>query len=228
MTWAWDSPFFASRHPGKTVLYCAAQRVMRSEDRGENWEPVSPDFGDRSLLALAESPLDPQRLVAGDGRGNIHYTSDGGKHWKASKGLPEKTIRDIVTSIHDPNRVYVVLSGRLDNDIGSYVFVTNDFGETWESLAGNLPYESANAIAEDPRSRGLLFLGTDLGVYASIDSGKSWESLCHTLPTAPVVDVEVQGRDGALVAATHGLSLFLLDIKPIRQAAVEAKPKQDD
>ncbi len=219
LIWAWDTPFFASRHPGETVLYCAAQRIMRSEDRGKSWIPVSPDFGNRSLLAVSESPLDPQRLVAGDGQGNIHFTLDGGKHWETSKDLPRKTVRDISASIHDPNRVYVVLSGRLDDDSNSYVFVTSDFGESWKSISGNLPNESANAIAEDPKTKSLLFLGTDLGAYVSINYGLNWESLCSTLPTAAVVDIEVHGRDGALVAATHGLSLFLLDVKPIRQAA---------
>ena len=215
--WAWDTPFFASQHPGDTILYCAAQRVMRSSDRGENWKAVSPDFGNSSILALSESPLDPQRLVAGDGRGNVYLTSNGGQDWKSSNGLPKRTIRDIVTSSHDPNRVLVVLSGRIENDLAAYVYATDDFGESWISIAGNLPQESMNAIAEDSETKGLLFAGSDRGVYVSTNSGKRWESLCHTLPTAPVLDVEVHGRDGALVAATHGLSLFLLDIAPIRR-----------
>jgi photosystem II stability/assembly factor-like uncharacterized protein len=217
LNFAWDTPFFASAHPGETVLYCAAQFVMRSEDRGASWQAISPDFGQGGLLALAESPLDAQRMVAAGGRGQVHLTSDGGKTWKpAGVGLPKKIIRDVVPSAHDQDRVYVVLSGKPDDDCASYVFVSNDFGETWKSIANNLPNESVNALAEDPKSRDLLFVGTDLGVYVSTDAGKSWESLCGTLPTAPVVDVAVHGRDGALVAATHGLSLFLLDIKPIR------------
>ncbi len=221
LSFAWDTPFFASSHPGETVLYCAAQFVMRSKDRGANWQAISPDFGHGGLLALAESPRDAQRIVAGGGRGQVHLTSDGGKTWTpAGAGLPKKVIRDVVASAHDPDRVYVVLSGKPDDDCASYVFVSNNFGKTWKSIANNLPNESVNALAEDPRTDELLFVGTDLGVYASTNRGKSWESLCGTLPTAPVVDVEVQGRDGALVAATHGLSLFLLDIEPIR-ATVE-------
>lgn len=219
---AWDTPFFASPHDGKTVLFCAAQRVFRSEDRGDHWQSISPDFGRRGLLALAQSPRDSQRLIAGAGRGQIHLTADGGKNWhQVGKDLPKKTIRDIVPSRHDPDRFYVVLSGKLDHDSASYVFVTSDWGETWNSIAANLPHESVNAIAEDPETKNLLFVGTDLGVYVSIDDGGKWDSLCYSLPTAPVVDVAVHARDAALVAATHGLSIYLLEIDAIRTAAAE-------
>jgi photosystem II stability/assembly factor-like uncharacterized protein len=217
--WSWDTPFFASQHPGQTILYCAAQRVMRSIDRGETWKAVSPDLDAGSLTALAESPLDPQRMVAGDGRGKVHLTSDGGKNWVSAEGLPNRTVREVACSVHDPDLVYVVLSGRVENDSASYVYATPDDGKTWIPIMGNLPHESVNAITEDPQVKDLLFVGTDLGVYVSIDAGKNWESLCGSLPTAAVVDVELQGRDGMLVAATHGLSLFLLDINPIRKVA---------
>jgi len=236
LRFAWDTPFFASSHQGETVLYCAAQRVMRSNDRGDSWQVISPDFGRGGLLALAESPLDPKRLVAAGGRGEVHMTSDGGISWKpAGIGLPKKTIRDVVPSVHDADRVYVVLSGKEDHDCASYVFVTNDFGATWKSIAGNLPDESVNTLAEDPKTKELLFVGTDLGVYvctnctqaealngAGRDNGPNllkWNSLCLTLPTAPVVDLAVHERDGALVAATHGLSIFLLEIDTIRAAS---------
>lgn len=217
LNWAWDTPFFASKHADETVLYCASQYVMRSKNRGDRWEKISPDLGSGPLLALSESPLDPQRLVAG-GRNQIHFTSDGGENWREfSQGLPNKTIRDVVTSSHNPDHVYVAMSGQSGRDTASYLYVTRDYGQSWESIASNLPHESVNAIAEDPATEGLLFAGTDLGVYVSTNSGGHWESLCETLPTAPVVDLAVHGRDGALVAATHGLSIFLLEIEAIRR-----------
>ena len=127
------------------------------------------------------------------------------------------------------------MSGKEDHDCASYVFVSNDFGATWKSIAGNLPNESVNTIAEDARTKGLLFVGTDLGAYVCTDSTAAhaqagaedddarptvrWASLCHTLPTSPVVDLAVHARDGALVAATHGQGIFLLEIDPIRAAA---------
>jgi photosystem II stability/assembly factor-like uncharacterized protein len=223
LRFSWDTPFFASSHPGKTVLYCGAQRVLRSDDRGDSWRPISPDLVDRdALLALAESPVDSLRLVAGAGQGKIFLTTDGGEHWcPAGSGLPRAVVRDVVPSAHDANLVYVVLSGKENSDSASYVFRSNDFGETWESIASNLPSESCNALAEDPKTKDLIFVGTDLGVYASIDGGREWHSLCDTLPTASVMDLQVHGRDGILVAATHGLSIFSLDIKPIRDSAAE-------
>jgi ligand-binding sensor domain-containing protein len=105
----------------------------------------------------------------------------------------------------------------------SYVYVTHDFGRTWEAIAGNLPDEPVNAIVEDPGAAGVLFVGTDLGVYASTNAGANWVSLGHNLPTAPVVDLAVQARDDTLVAVTYGLSAFLLPIGSVRNVAVAGK-----
>lgn len=220
LRFAWDTPFFASSHPGDTVLYCGAQFVMRSKDRGDSWEKISPDLGFGRIVCLVESPVDKQRLAAAGGRGRLSLTQDNGATWVAAgKGLPNKVVRDVVLSAHDPKRVFATLSGKPDHDCASYVYVSNDFGKTWASISKGLPAEPVNALAEDPQADGLLFIGTDLGVYTSINAGAEWESLCETLPTAPVVDVAVHGRDGVLVAATHGLSVFSLKIKPIRNAA---------
>lgn len=219
---AWDTPFFPSVHQNnadQTVLYCAAERVFRSEDRGDHWQAISPDLGIGALIEVSESPCDPQRLAAVGGRGNVFLTRDGGKQWlSVGEGLPKKAVRDVLLSAHSPDTCYVVLSGKSDHDCAAYVFVSHDFGKSWNSISKELPNECVNVIAEDGKSNDLLFVGTDLGVYASTDRGESWNSLCGTLPTASVVDLKVQSRDGALVAASHGLSLFLLDIAPIRNA----------
>ena len=242
LNWSWDTPFFASRHSDKTTLYCASQYVMRSDDGGNSWKKISPDltirglglgrlaqslFGKKesreSLQALAESPLDAKRLAAGV-FGRIHFTSDGGTSWiERSEGLPNKRMRDIVASTHHPERVFVALSGRWARDSTSYLYVTQDFGQTWNSIANNLPHEPVNAIAEDPETPEILFAGTDLGVYVSLDSGAHWESLCASLPSCAVVDLAVHGRDGAIVAATHGLGLYILDISNIRKAKASAR-----
>ncbi len=218
LRWSWDTPFFASQHSEKTILYCASQYVMRSVDGGNRWERISPSLGRSALQSLVESPLDAKRLVAG-GSGRIHFTADSGKSWnERSKGLPNKTIRDVLASAHHPEKAYVAMSGRRDRDCTSYLYATGDYGQNWKSIASNLPNEPVNAIAEDPKTPGLLFAGTDLGVYVSLDSGAHWESLSASLPTCPVVDIAVHGRDGALVAATHGQSIFILDINNIRKA----------
>lgn len=221
LQFAWDTPFFASQHSDETTLYCAAQRVMRSRDRGNRWQSISPDFGDRPILSLRESPRDPKCLVVGDGSGQVHVTTDGGETWTDCAPLPGKRIGNVVPSCHDRNRIYVVCSGRVENDFQPYLYVSNDLGKSWSSLVSNLPTESVNTIVEDPKTPGLLFLGTDLGCYVSTDHGSQWQSLSETLPTAPVLDLQVHGRDGALVAATHGLSLFLLEIQPIRDSLAD-------
>ncbi|MDG2013323.1 MAG: hypothetical protein P8J33_07450, partial [Pirellulaceae bacterium] len=223
LNFAWDTPFMASWQPGDTVLYCAAQCVLRSQDRGDSWTRISPDLGSRGLLALTESPRDALRLAAGGGRGNVHVTSDAGQTWKAIKGLPKKVVRDILCCPHNADRLFVALSGKPDHDPQAYLFMSEDFGETWLPRSNGLPAESINALAADPTHPGLLFAGTDLGVYVSLDHGETWHSLCQSLPTAPVVDLAVHGADAALVAATHGLGIFLLDIGPIQEAASRQK-----
>ena len=220
LQFAWETPFFASGHGDQTVLYCAAQRVLKSTDRGDTWVAISPDFGNRGLLAMSESPRDENRLAAGGGRGKIWLTSDKGENWSpCGSGLPAKTVRDIQLSGHSSKHVYVALSGKGDSDCAAYLFRSNNYGKTWSSISGNLPAESINAIEEDPTTPGLLYAGTDLGVYVSLDFGAHWHSLCATLPTAPVVDLEVHSRDNVLVAATHGLSLFFLDVSEIRKSS---------
>lgn len=221
LRFAWDTPFFASVHEGppeeKTVLYCAAQRVFRSTDRGDSWQAISGDLVPGGILSMHESPLDEKRLAVGGGRGQVHLTADGGATWQAAGvGLPRKRLRDVLLSAHAKERVFAVLSGKGDSDCASYVYRSDDFGRTWRAIAANLPHESLNAIAEDPRTADLLFVGSDLGAYVSLDGGERWESLCQRLPTTPVVDLAVHGRDGKLVIATHGRGVFLLDITPIR------------
>lgn len=216
---AWDTPFFASSHPGETVLFCAAQCVMQSDDRGDSWKRISPDLSRRGITALEQSPLDIDRFAAGFGLGNVHLTTDHGATWNASSGLPKKTVRSIALSPHQPDRVYIALSGKSDHDPSPYLFVSDDFGKNWSPLHRGLPAESINTVAIDPASATTLFVGTDLGVYVSVDNGKTWQSLCESLPTTSVVDLAIHTDEGVLVAATHGLGMFSFDIQSIRKAA---------
>lgn len=222
---SWWTPFFASTHGEETILYCASQFVMRSEDRGGSWKKLSPDLDGSALRKLSESPLDPKRLVAG-GRNKVYFTADGGETWEQrSEGLPRKGISDLITSHHNPGTAYVAMSGGSGRGPESHLYMTEDFGESWKSIASNLPHETVYCVAEDPKTEGLLFAGTELGVYASTDHGQTWVSLCSSLPPAPVFDLEVHSRDGALVAATHGLSIFLIEIDEIRRAVSKSNTR---
>jgi len=122
-----------------------------------------------------------------------------------------------VASGHDADTVLVTLSGRGRDDFQAYVFRSDDRGASWRSITANLPAEPANVIAEDPASPEVLYLGTDLGVFASLDRGASWLSLCGDLPTVPVFDLVVHPREPDLIIATHGRSMFVLDVTPVRE-----------
>ena len=121
-------------------------------------------------------------------------------------------------SSHDPDRVFVCLAGVSSGDRGAYLYESKDYGLSWTSLAGDLPAEPINVIIEDPVEKGILYVGTNLGVYVSIDDGKSWLSLCQGLPTAPVINMALHPTEPTLVIVTHGLSAFAIDVQAIRVA----------
>jgi photosystem II stability/assembly factor-like uncharacterized protein len=217
LRFSWNTPLFPSRHSGG-VLYCATQYAMRSTDRGDSWERISDDLtaGRGAILSLSESPLDPKRLISGAGRGRIFLTEDGGTSWRAAgEGLPTASLRRVCASSHDPERVFVCLSNAGSGDRRAYLYESKDFGRSWTSLADTLPAEPVNVIIEDPAKRGILYLGTNLGVYVSTDDGASWSSLCRGLPTTPVEDMALQLEGPTLVIVTHGLGAFALDVSAI-------------
>ena len=215
LRFAWDTPYMASPHT-EGVLYCAAEGVHRSTDRGDSWEAIGPEPWGGSILSLSESLLDPKRLVTGAGGGRVQLTRDAGATWeRAGDGLPSKRVTKVVTSVHDPELVYVALSGSSAGDRRSYVFRSEDFGATWKSLAGNLPNEPVTALIEDPSNPNVLYLGTDLGVFVSTDGGARWDVLGGGLPTCPVVDLAAHSASQTLVVVTHGLSAFALGISSL-------------
>jgi len=215
LRFAWDTPYMASPHT-EGVLYCAAEGVHRSTDRGDSWEAIGPEPWGGSVLSLSESLLDPNRLVTGAGGGRVQLTRDAGATWeRAGDGLPSKRVTKVVTSVHDPELVYVALSGSSAGDRRSYVFRSEDFGATWKSLAGNLPNEPVTALIEDPSNPNVLYLGTDLGVFVSTDGGARWDVLGGGLPTCPVVDLAAHSASQTLVVVTHGLSAFALGISSL-------------
>jgi len=118
------------------------------------------------------------------------------------------------------------MTGYREDDVTAYLYRSTDFGATWRAISSNLPAESINVVAEDPKRPGLLYVGTDAGVYVSFDAGTAWLSLCADLPTTPVMDLVVHPREDEIVIATHGRSLFLLDARPV-QALSEAVRASD-
>ena len=223
----WMTPFFISAFDDRT-LYYGAQLVFRSLDRGESWLPISPDLttqpgpdrrGDvpfGTITSISESRLSRDLLYVGTDDGNVQVTRNGGETWtEVGEGLPEKWVSRVVASEHQQGRAYLTFTGYREDDFRTYVFASEDFGNTWTSIKANLPDEAVNVIREDPRNPDVLYLGTDLGVYVSVDRGRTWHSLCAGLPTAAVHDIAVHRRETELVIGTHGRSVFLLDVGPI-------------
>jgi photosystem II stability/assembly factor-like uncharacterized protein len=227
----WMVPFVISPHDPKT-LYYGGNKLFRSTDKGANWEIISPDLStnpgpDRqgnipygTLTTVSESPLQPGVIYAGADDGNLQVTRDGGKTWTLIvRGLPSKWVSRVTASGHEAGTVYAALTGFREDDFRTYLFKSTDYGRTWVSIAGNLPDEPVNVVKEDPKNEGILYIGTDLGVYVTLDGGATWVSLCNSLPTAAVYDLVVHPRDGELVIGTHGRSIFVLDVAPIRDRA---------
>ena len=227
----WQTPILFSKHD-PAVMYYAAHRLLKSTDRGDSWTPISPDlstdpgpelqgnvpFG--TISTIAESPVSAELIWAGTDDGNVQVTIDEGQTWKRKGAdLPPKWVTRVTPSAFRRETVYVAQSGYVEDDFAAYLFRSDDLGASWSSIAGNLPAESVNAIVEDPTDERILYVGTDLGVYASIDRGESWHSLCATLPTTPVRDLLVHPRDAVLVIGTHGRSAWALTVAAIRQAA---------
>ncbi len=237
LRFSWYTPFFISPHNPRT-LYIGGNQVMKTTDRGESWTAVSPDLGDPpggdrdvvttgALTMLAESPLQAGLLVGGTEGGRVWLTTDDGAAWRRiDTGLPRKWVSRAIPSTHDRSRLYVSFTGFRENDSTPYVFVSDDLGTSWRSIAANLPMEAVNVIKEDPADAEILYVGTDLGVYVSRDRGGRWESLSATLPSTPVMDLTVQARERELVIGSYGRGAWILDLVPVRDRSqdVSARP----
>jgi len=177
-----------------------------------------------TVVALAESPVRPGIIWAGTDDGNLWLSRNDGVNWEnltgRAQGVPRATwVSRVEASPFDSATVYVTFDGHRSDDFHPYVYVSNDFGKTFRSIRGNLPdTEFVHVIREDPRRKGLLFLGTEVTAYVSTDGGASWEHLNEGLPPAPVHDLKIHPRDRELVAATHGRSIYVIDIGPLERA----------
>ena len=238
----WTSPLFISPHDPNT-MYTAQEMVFKSTNGGQSWSAISGDLtrNDKAkqkpsggpitlditsveyydtIFALAESPVKKDTLWAGTDDGLVQLTTDGGAHWTnvTPKDLPEWSLVSIIeASHHDANMAYIAVDRHKLDDFRPYIFRTRDAGKNWILTANGIPEGSyVRSVREDPKRKGLLFAGTETGVYFSSDDGGHWQPLKLNLPTVPIHDLEIHGDD--LVVATHGRSFWVLDdITPLRQ-----------
>jgi len=238
----WTAPILVSRF-NSNVLYHAAQVLFKSTDEGHSWKVISPDLttNDKSkqnksggpitkddtsveyyctIFALAESVYDPDILWAGSDDGLVHITRDGGKSWKdiTPKNMPEwSMISMIETSTFKAGRAFIAVDRHKLDDFSPYIYKTEDFGRTWEKITNGIPDNTfVRVVREDPERKGLLYAGTETGVFISFDDGKNWQSLQLNLPVVPIRDMVVKEDD--LIAATHGRAFWILDdLTPLHQ-----------
>lgn len=229
----WSAPFVKSAHESRQ-LYLGGHVVWQSNDRGETWTPISPDLtraepGERrsfahTISALSESPLKAGVLYAGTDDGKLHVTRNGGKSWiDLSDNIPnlpaDRWVNRIECSHHEPGTAYVAVNRYRNDDMRAFVFKTTNYGATWERLNYDLPYDSpVHVVRESSKNKNLLFAGTETGLFASIDGGQHWQRIKNGLPAAvPVHDLMIHPRERELVIATHGRSVYVMDISPLEQ-----------
>jgi photosystem II stability/assembly factor-like uncharacterized protein len=230
----WTIPLAFSPQDSHT-LYLGAQYVMKTTNSGASWQAISPDLtvssSDNSegkdrgtVYTIAPSPVREGVIWAGTDSGLIHVTRNGGATWQnvTPPGLsPWSEISLIEASHWDAAIAYAAVNRQQLDDFKPRMFRTRDFGETWQEIVGGIrDGDFVRAVREDPVRKGLLYAGTEMGVYVSFNDGDHWQSLQLNMPTVSVRDLAIEQDD--LVAATHGRSFWILDdITPLRQAAPE-------
>ncbi len=246
----WNTPIHLSTATPGTIYY-GGQFLFRSRDRGESWEKISPDLttndpkrqrqlqsggltidnstaeNNTTIYTISESPKNGRLIWAGTDDGNLQVTRDGGETWKNVvanvPGVPVGTwVSHVEASSHDEGAAHVAFDGHRSGDKAVYLYRTSDYGETWESIAGDGVEGFAHVVAQDPVNPQLLFAGTEFGLYVTLDGGARWARFAGDLPKVPVHDLDVHPRDHDLVLGTHGRGVYILDdITPLRALTAE-------
>src|SRR5437867_7504740 len=245
--WNWTFPIAISPLD-HTKVYVGCQVVHVTKDGGASWQTISPDltrndtthqqssggvttdnlmtFDGATLFALAESPVKAGVLWAGSNDGLAHVSTDGGAHWtnvatNIPKFPPWAKIVNVEPSHFDAGAAYLAADLHELDDLDPYIYKTTDFGKSWRKISETFPRSTlsfVHIVAEDPGRRGLLFAGTENGLYVTLDDGANWLPLQTNLPHAPVSWIDVQPRFHDLVISTYGRGLYILDdISPLEQ-----------
>jgi len=238
----WTEPILFSPHDA-SVIYTAGEVVFKTTDQGKSWTVISPDLtrNDKTkqqasggaitkdntsveyydtIFTLAESPKEKGVLWAGSDDGLVHITRNGGKNWEnvTPKGLPEWSMLSLIeASPHDAGTAYAAVDRHKLDDFKPYIYKTTDYGKNWTTIAAGIPEGSyVHAVREDPKRKGLLYAGTETGIWVSFDAGARWQTLQLNLPVVPIHDLVIKNDD--LLVATHGRSFWVLDdVGPLRQ-----------
>ena len=245
--WHWSFPIHISEH--KNAVYVGSQYVHRSTDLGQSWEVISPDltlnlkshqessggiaidnlmtFDGSVLFAITESPLKQGLIWVGSNDGQIHLTKNGGRSWdNLTENIdmpPWGTISNIETSRYYKGTAYISVDFHQMGDFDPYIYKTEDYGKSWKRISSDIPksYSSfVHVVREDHQTPGVLYAGTDNGVYVSVDDGAHWIRIKNNLPPAPVYWISLQEHFDDMIIGTYGRGVFILDdISPFRELA---------
>jgi photosystem II stability/assembly factor-like uncharacterized protein len=239
---AWTYPIVISPHD-PNVLYIGGNLVFKSTNEGQSWQPISPDLTRAdpetlkptggpvnldaigaetyaTVFAFAESAHEPGVLWAGSDDGLLHISKNGGQSWNkiTPPDMPEwSMISCIELSLHDKASAYVAATRYKLDDYQPYLYKTSDYGQTWQAITNGIPaHDFTRVIRADPTRPGLLYAGTETGLYLSFDDGSTWQRFQLNLPIAPIHDLLIKNND--LIAGTHGRSIWVLDdLTPLHQ-----------
>ncbi len=246
----WNFPIVFSPHDPNT-MYAGANVLFKSTNEGQSWEVISPDLtrNDKSkqgpsggpltkdntsieyydtMFTVMESPVQAGTIWSGSDDGLVYLTRDGGKNWSnvspAKDILPEWIqINSLEASPFDPATAYVAATMYKYDDYKPYLYKTSDYGKTWKKITNGIPDGAfTRVVREDPNKRGLLYAGTETGMYVSFNDGANWQSMQLNLPVVPVTDLAIHKREKELVAATQGRSFWIFDDLPMLHQVMDA------
>jgi hypothetical protein len=231
----WQTPVLISRH-NQDIVYFAGNKFFRSFNKADTLIAISNDLtngareGDvafGTITTIAESPLRFGLLYAGTDDGNLQISKDGGSTWTLLNPLPTKKntsilprglwVSRVTASSYREGRVYVTFNGYRNDHFNPYLFVSEDYGQTWSALGKDLPNEPLNVVREDPKNENILYVGTDGGLYVSFDRGQSFMNWNGGLPkSVPVHDIAIQERENEIVLGTHGRSIYISKLDDVQ------------
>ena len=249
----WTMPLTISPHDHNKV-YVGSQYVHQTTDGGNSWQIISPDLtlNDKSkqgfsggltgdnigveyagvVFAIAESPKEADTIWAGTNDGQVQLTRNGGKTWtNLTKNIPKMlrwgTVSNIEASRYNAGTAYITVDGHQENNRDPWIYKTNDYGKTWKLITNGIPHSMlsyAHCVREDPTRQGLLYVGTENGIYVSYNDGENWQPLQYNLPHAPVYWITIQEHFNDLLVSTYGRGFWIFDdLTPIQQMTDRVK-----
>jgi hypothetical protein len=233
----WITPVVLSPH-NSSIVYTGAQVLLRSLNRGDGWQEISPDLttGDSAkaygrgniqhctITTIAESPVTAGVIWIGTDDGKVQVTRTHGAAWMDATaavgnvgGPADRWVSRVFASSHEAGTAYVSKTGFRNDDFKPYLFKTTDYGATWTSISAGLPEQPINVVWEDRKNPRLLFVGNDKGVWVTIDGGGRWVRMKGDMPNVPVHDLLVHPREQDVIVGTYGRAIYITDVSVLQQ-----------